>query len=49
MFLWRLGYPFTGLDGPLGLQEFGVARMSRQLTNEDIKVQPYAPAVFITQ
>jgi hypothetical protein len=42
---WRLRYTFTGLDGPLGLQEIEAARISRQFLCEDDKVfQPYAPA-----
>jgi hypothetical protein len=50
MFWWRLGYPFSGLDGPLGLQEVEVTRIYRLLTHEDNKVfQPYAPAASTPQ
>jgi len=31
-------YPFTGLDRPLGLQEFEAPRLSRQLAYESGKV-----------
>jgi hypothetical protein len=50
MFCWRLGYPFTGLDGPLGLQEVEVTRISRQLAHEDNKVfHHYAPTASTPQ
>jgi hypothetical protein len=40
-------YPYTGLDRPLGLQDVGDPRISRQLTHKGGKFwQPSEPATF---
>jgi hypothetical protein len=48
--IFKLSYPIAGLDMPLGLQEFQVPKLPRQLAHEGGEGwQLYAPATFIPQ